>query len=436
MVAMMMVIKVILTGYFMTCVYADGVADVVLTCTLVEEGAGLGGMGGGHFTRTPATLILRDVAVGPDESLEELTPFVPPSIPDPDLLLFEAKVSSPEIPNANVLLHADCNEQEVMCELSSYSPRGFEENSDRVFFMVSLSVDEVDFSTALILETLKVEKDESTLMQSKLALPLSQSGTLLTDLIFVVFTHIKSVSAPLRSDVLLNCGFKQQDMPLAQEVGIEWRLQHRGKGRKVLEMKRALDDTEGSTIVDGERAGSSINAAQVVGEGNASLTLTTLKVGDEGTYICTVSLGPFHSQQVVQLRIIQPPDVSLSVEKLVLKSSSSQKLSCHSSKYYPLDSHIEWFSLSPTDTEPQLFIDQGSLSSHRQHGDGTFTLSSHIAVPPTTVPGTKIICKVSHTALEEPLFVSVVVEPPEPNSYWWILGFLIITVLFFYQVMG
>lgn len=69
------------------------------------------------------------------------------------------------------------------------------------------------------------------------------------------------------------------------------------------------------------------------------------------------------------------------------------------------------------DTEPQLFIDQGSLSSHRQHGDGTFTLSSHIAVPPTTVPGTKIICKVSHTALEEPLFVSVVVEPPEPSMY-------------------
>lgn len=80
-----------------------------------------------------------------------------------------------------MLLHADCNEQEVMCELSSYSPRGLEENSDRVFFMVSLSVDEVDFSTALILETLKVEKDESTLMQSKLGLPLSQSGTLLTD---------------------------------------------------------------------------------------------------------------------------------------------------------------------------------------------------------------------------------------------------------------
>uniref|UniRef100_A0A3Q0RT83 TAP binding protein like n=1 Tax=Amphilophus citrinellus TaxID=61819 RepID=A0A3Q0RT83_AMPCI len=429
-------IKVILTGYFMTCVYADGVADVVLACTLVEEGAGLGGMGGGHFTRTPATLILRDVAVGPEESLETLTPFVPPSVPDPDLLLFEAKVSSPEIPGAKVLLHADCNEQEVLCELSRYSPRGFQESSEPAFFMVSLSVDEVNFSTALILETLKVEKDQSTLTQSKLGLPLSQSGTLLTHLIFVVFTHIKSVSAPLRGDVLLNCGFKQQETPLAEDVGIEWRLQHRGKGRKVLEMKRALDDTEGSVIVHGERDGSSINAVQVVGEGNASLTLTKLKVGDEGTYICTVSLGPFHSQQVIQLHIIQPPDISLSVEKLVLKTSSPQKLSCHSNKYYPLDAQMDWFSLSPTDTEPKLFEDQGSLSSHRQHGDGTFSLSSHIGVPPTTAPGTKIICKVSHPALDEPLSVSVVVESPQPDCYWWILGFLIITVLFFYQVMG
>lgn len=63
-----------------------------------------------------------------------------------------------------------------------------------------------------------------------------------------MFTHKKSVSAPLRSDVVLSCGFKQPEIPLAQEVGIEWRLQHRGKGEKVLEMKTRLDDTEGSTV--------------------------------------------------------------------------------------------------------------------------------------------------------------------------------------------
>lgn len=89
-------------------------------------------------------------------------------------------VSSPEIPNAGMLLHADCNEQEVMCEISRYTPRGLQESSDPAYFMVSLSVEGLDFSTSLILQTLPVEKDQTTLTQSKLSLPLSQSGTLLT----------------------------------------------------------------------------------------------------------------------------------------------------------------------------------------------------------------------------------------------------------------
>lgn len=90
-------------------------------------------------------------------------------------------VSSPEIPNADVLLHADCNDQEVMCELSRYSPRGSQESSDPAYFMVSLNVEGAEFSASLILQTLTVNKDQSTLIQNKLGLPLSQSGTLLTE---------------------------------------------------------------------------------------------------------------------------------------------------------------------------------------------------------------------------------------------------------------
>ncbi|XP_029359924.1 tapasin-related protein [Echeneis naucrates] len=431
----MMIVGIILFGCFMSCVCADGAADVVLSCAFVEEGTGLGGIGGrAAFVRTPATLVLRDVAVASDESLETLTPFAPPSIPDPDLLLFEAKVSSIEIPNAEVLLHADCNEQEVMCEISSYSLQGSQESSDPTYFMVSLSVDGVEFNAALILQTLSVEKDPSTLVQNKLYLPLSKSGTLLTDVIFLVFSHIKSVSVPLRGDVLLNCGFRQHDTALSQEVGIEWRLQHRGKGRKVLEMKTRLDDAEQFTVVHGERRASSMDASLVVGDGNASLTLNKLKVLDEGTYICTVSLGLFHAQQVIQLHIKQPPHVSLSEEKLILKKSP-KTLSCHSSKYYPLDAQMDWLFLAPTDTEPSVYPDQGSLTSHRQHGDGTYSLSSHLTVPPSVSAGTKIICRVSHPAQDAPLSVSAVVETAQPDSYWWVLGFLIITVLFFHQVM-
>lgn len=88
-------------------------------------------------------------------------------------------VSSPEIPNADVLLHADCNEQEVLCEMSRYSPHGTQESSDAAYFMTSLDVEGVDFSTVLILKTVKTE--ESSLIQTKLGLPLSESGTLLTE---------------------------------------------------------------------------------------------------------------------------------------------------------------------------------------------------------------------------------------------------------------
>ena len=52
-----------------------------------------------------------------------------------------------------------------------------------------------------------------------------------------------------------------------------------------------------------EREGSSVDAALLVGQGNASLTLARLKVSDEGTYICTVSTGLYQAQQVIQLHV-------------------------------------------------------------------------------------------------------------------------------------
>lgn len=424
-----------LLGYSVMHVYADeaaGVADLVLSCMLVEDGAAHGGMGRGDgFNRVPATLVLRDVSVGSDQSLETLTPFIPASDPDPALLLIEATVSKPEIPNSDVLLHADCNGQEVTCEMSRFSPNDSPKTSEQVFFMVSVNVEAVDFSASLILQTVKVE--QPTQRQSRLGLPLSQSGTVQSEIIMVVYSDVMSLSAPLRGDVLLPCGFKQQDSPLAPDVHVEWRVQHRGKGHKVLEMKTPLEDTEGKAEIHAQRSGSSVSAEGVVSAGNASLSLSGLKVADEGTYICTVTIGQFHAQQVLQLSVIKVPEVSLSDYRLVLKSDTT--LSCHSSKYYPLDAQIEWYSRGPEDTERVEFPGKASLSSHRRHGDGTFSLSSHLTVPPTVVPGTEIICVVSHPALPAPLSETATVKSPEPDSYWWVLGFLIITVLFFHQVM-
>lgn len=88
---------------------------------------------------------------------------------------------------------------------------------------------------------------------------------------------------------------------------------------------------------------------------------------------------------------------------------------------------IEWLYLSPTDTEPTVSPHQGSLSSHRQHGDGTYSMSSHLTVPTSVSPGTKIICRVSHLALDAPFSVSALVESPQPGKYVWLLNLMFLS---------
>ncbi len=93
-------------------------------------------------------------------------------------------VPSIQVPNADLLLHADCNEQEVVCEISRYVPRGAELDSLPAHFMGSVQLEGGGISLTLVLQTLHSEptqSDTQPLMQSKLNLPLSQSGTLQTE---------------------------------------------------------------------------------------------------------------------------------------------------------------------------------------------------------------------------------------------------------------
>lgn len=77
-------------------------ADVVLSCSLIEEGGGMGGMmGGAMFKRTPSTLVFRDLVGNADLSPELVTPYNPPETPNADDLIFElmCKCSEPKVSN-------------------------------------------------------------------------------------------------------------------------------------------------------------------------------------------------------------------------------------------------------------------------------------------------------------------------------------------------
>lgn len=61
--------------------------------------------------------------------------------------------------------------------MSQYSVGGAQETSGVAHFIVSVGVEATKFSITLILQTLAVE-EQSSLVQSRLGLPLSLSGTL------------------------------------------------------------------------------------------------------------------------------------------------------------------------------------------------------------------------------------------------------------------
>lgn len=62
--------------------------------------------------------------------------------------------------------------------------------------------------------------------------------------VFVVFSRVPSVEAPIGGDALLDCGFRQKNSVPGQDVALEWRIQHRGNGRKILDMKARETETD------------------------------------------------------------------------------------------------------------------------------------------------------------------------------------------------
>ncbi|XP_069099223.1 tapasin-related protein isoform X3 [Pleurodeles waltl] len=93
--------------------------DLVLDCMFLEEKAGhLGGFASG-FSHDSATLVLPDVMVTDGEYLNDYTDYNPQDIAE-DAIIFEGRGATMGVAEAETVLHADCNGQEVTCEISRY----------------------------------------------------------------------------------------------------------------------------------------------------------------------------------------------------------------------------------------------------------------------------------------------------------------------------
>ncbi|NWZ31649.1 TPSNR protein, partial [Asarcornis scutulata] len=400
--------------------------DIVLDCSYVWDGGLLHGFGA-SLSKHPATLVLRGISVRDDGSLGDVTDYeVPQGTPDSSpLVIFEASAQLVSIPHAEALLHMDCNGEEMSCELSLYSSRQDGEGPCRAsWFMATLQLSG-GISIALVLRgpcpSGQEEEGHDAVLHPKLGIPVSKEGTLLTTVEFQSSSNNTSMRTRLGGSVTLDCRFALA--PSSTLSSLEWRRQHRGRGQSIYQYQVGSTGPATQPKVH-------VDVAQLLGSGDASLSLQGATVDDEGMYICLVSTTQHQAQHNIQLLVAEPPRVRVLPSVVSFESDETITLSCIIAGYYPLDVSVSWTQRSP-ENEAEIRLSDTRFSSHRQSQDGTYSITSYLSLSSATAqaPAT-YTCHVSHMALEEPTSVSAHLKAPERKGWEGLVGMLIATAIF------
>ncbi|XP_003202716.2 tapasin-related protein [Meleagris gallopavo] len=397
--------------------------DVVLSCSYEGEGGLPRAFGGSQH---PATLVLRGLSVTNDGTLGDVTNY---EIPQKDHsssapIIFEASAQLVSIPYADALLHVDCSGEEVSCELSPYS---FQQEGNGLcstsWFLAAIRLSS-GISIALLLRgpSCTSQKDEHDVrLHPKLKIPMSKEGTLLTTVEFQSSSNNTSLRTRLGSSITLDCRFALAPSFLLSSL--EWRRQHRGSGRSLFQYHVGNEDTTVQPKFH-------VDVEQLLGNGDASLTLQEATVDDEGMYICLVSTAQHQIQHNIQLLVAEPPRVRMFPTEVSFERDETITLTCNIAGYYPLDISVSWTQKSPED-EVEISLSNTRFSSHRQSRDGTYSIASYLSISSATVqaPAT-YTCHVSHVALEAPISISTHLKAPEHTESEGLVGGAIATAIF------
>uniref|UniRef100_A0A8C9PXQ6 Tapasin-related protein n=1 Tax=Spermophilus dauricus TaxID=99837 RepID=A0A8C9PXQ6_SPEDA len=369
--------------------------DVILDCFLVMEGGHQRAFASSG-NREKALLVLKQVPVLDDGSLEGFTDFQNGAVDKDDQpVIFEASVDLVQIPQAEALLHADCNGKEMTCEISRYFLQVRQEATVKkaAWFIINVQISRGGPSVSMVMKTLG-DGENGAVWQPMLNLPQSLQGTVRTAVEFQVTTLTQSLNFLLGSSASLHCGFSMA--PSLDLISVEWRLQYKGSGQLVYSWMTGQGQAK--------RQGAFLEPEELLMAGDASLTLPSLSLKDEGTYICQITTSQYQAQQIIQLNIQASPKIRLSLANEVLPPT----LICNVAGYYPLDVVVTWIREelggAPAEVSGAFF------SSLRQSMAGTYSISSSLMAEPGP-EGATYTCQVTHISLEEPLKASIRVAP-------------------------
>ncbi|XP_018408686.1 PREDICTED: tapasin-related protein [Nanorana parkeri] len=343
--------------------------DVLLPCEYVMLEQGAAGL---SFTRQKVTLVLRNLMVTQEQQSEPLPDYQTPE--DTEVPIFEATANLPLLPFVERLLHVECEGEEIVCEITPLYSK---------FYIAHIRLPEMNI--ALVAKAgSAVDPDQP--LSEKSIIPLT------ADLL------VSSSPPSQRASVSKEAKFTCEVWGDIKGVDIEWHLQRDGKGKKI-------DPEEDSHF--------SVEKQAQERKEDSSLTINQLTVNYEGTYICAVSLGPHRLQQILQMKIKEPPQVTLA-----LIEEPVPTLICHTDRYYPLDVEVEW-QLNGAPLKHANSV----TSSHRRNSDGTYNLNSRlqVSIPQSGAPPDVYSCVVSHVTAEEPIQVDITVSAPEPSLLFQII---------------
>ncbi|NXG74829.1 TPSNR protein, partial [Baryphthengus martii] len=402
--------------------------DIGLACFYVGEGVrGRQHALGSSSSEHPATLVLRGVSVRDDGNLDDVTEYeVPHKYPDSSSpIVFEASAQLVSIPHAESLLHADCYGEEVNCEISPYSSQWAGKESCRTSWFMATLLLSGRISIALVLRRpcrgSQHEEEHDATLHPKLRIPMSKEGTLLTTVEFQSSSRNTSVHTHLGSSVTLDCRFALA--PSSSLSSLEWRRQHRGSGHSIFQYQVGSRGPVAQPKVH-------VNVAELLENGDASLSLQRVSVEDEGTYICLVSTLLHQAQHIIQLHVAEPPRVHVIPAVMSFERDETTTLTCNIAGYYPLDVSVSWTQKVPED-DVEIPLSNAHFSSHRQSRDGTYSITSYLSISSVTARApTTYSCHVSHVALAEPISVSAHLKATGQMGSEGLVGAFIATVIF------
>ncbi|CAN2391388.1 TAP binding protein-like [Pristimantis euphronides] len=355
---------------------AQYTVDIVLPCDYVLLDSSIGGLG---FTRQRVTLVLQNVRVMGEEPAEPLPDYhAPESL---EMTVFLATVDLVPVPFAERLLHVECEGEEVECEISPLYSQ---------LFAAYIRLPELSVAV-MARATLPIDNPDQ-LANDKHVVPMTVD--LLTS------SYPPSQNSALSDEVTLNC-----EVWSDAEVSVDWHLQKDGAGHRI-----NLEDSR-------------ITIQQEMEEKKAAsaLTIRRLSIYDGGTYVCAVSSGTHNVQQILQLQIRAPPQVTASVS-----TKPKTTVTCLMERYYPLDVEVTWLLNGSPLTHVSPFT-----TSHRRNHDGTYSVSSFLDVssPQPGAPPDTYTCSVSHVSATDPIVIDVNVLPRQMDlSYTVILSIVVLTV--------